>query len=426
MPSSPGLAARVAIVAENASFRFGGEASLPLHYFAQLRARGVEAWLIVHGRTRPELEALFPAESGRIHYIPDQWFHKLLWHLSRLLPRRVSEATFGTAMVLLNQYLQAALVRGLVAQHGVNLVHQPIPVSPKAPSLLHDLGVPVIIGPMNGGMEYPPAFRGTESAFTRVSVALGRASADWMNRLFPGKRDARILLVANQRTRMALPAGVEGTVLQLPENGVDLRIWSPPADVTAQTTDSEAPRFLFIGRLVDWKRLDLVLHALVPLPHASLEVIGDGAMRTSWANLAEQLGIASRVHFLGWLSQPACAERLRSATALVLPSVFECGGAVVLEAMATGTAVIATDWGGPAEYIDQNTGILVPATDPQAVIQGFTRAMRRLAEDPRLRHSQGTAGRAKVEALYDWSRKIDAIQDIYTKALTPLAPSVDA
>ena len=53
-----------AIVAENASFRFGGEASLPLHYYSRLRARGLEAWLIVHGRTREELEALFPNDEG--------------------------------------------------------------------------------------------------------------------------------------------------------------------------------------------------------------------------------------------------------------------------------------------------------------------------------------------------------------------------
>jgi len=164
---------RICIVAENASFRFGGEASLPLHYFSRLRSRGIEAWLIIHGRTRQELEALFPNEQNRIQYIPDKWFHKLIWQLSKPLPRRVSEATLGTLMVLINQLIQRNMVRKLILDQKINVVHQPIPVSPKAPSFISGLGVPVVIGPMNGGMDYPAAFRGAESLFTRVTVALG-------------------------------------------------------------------------------------------------------------------------------------------------------------------------------------------------------------------------------------------------------------
>jgi hypothetical protein len=113
----------VCIVAENASLRFGGEASLSLHYFARLRARGVEAWLVVHARTQSELEALFPNERGRILFIQDRWFHKLIWKLSRYLPRRLAEATFGTLMVLVNQYMQRRLVRNLMATNQVDVPH---------------------------------------------------------------------------------------------------------------------------------------------------------------------------------------------------------------------------------------------------------------------------------------------------------------
>jgi hypothetical protein len=97
---------RVCIVAENASFRFGGEASLPLQYFSRLRHRGIESWLIIHGRARSELEGLLPHEQDCIQYIPDEWYHKLIWKLSRVLPRRVSEASFGILMVRINQFIQ--------------------------------------------------------------------------------------------------------------------------------------------------------------------------------------------------------------------------------------------------------------------------------------------------------------------------------
>ena len=405
---------RICIVAESASFSFGGEASLPLHYFSRLRVMGVEAWLIVHARTQPELQALFPAEQDRIQYIPDRWYHKLLWKLSRPLPRRVAVATLGLLMVLINQLIQRRMVRRLIRTKDVNLVHQPVPVSPRAPSFISRLGVPVVIGPMNGGMDYPKAFRSNESRVTRTTVTLGRIGASLVNRVISGKRHASVLLVANERSRSALPHGLRGRVIEMPENGVDLSIWSPPADLTAST---QRPRFIFIGRLVDWKRLDIVLQALVDCPAALLEVIGDGPMRSHWTEAAQHLGVADRVNWLGWLSQPECAGRLHGATALVLPSIYECGGAVVLEAMACAVPVIALDWGGPAEYIDSTCGILIPAASEEAIVEGFSDAQRLLAADPVLRTRLGNAGRRRVESHYDWNRKVEQMLRIYRDAI---------
>jgi glycosyltransferase involved in cell wall biosynthesis len=405
---------RICIVAENASFRFGGEASLPLHYFARLRQRGIETWLVVHGRTRPELEKLFPADQDRIVYIPDKWYHRLIWQCSSRLPRRVAEATFGTLMVLLNQLIQRGLVRQLIREYSVNVVHQPIPVSPKAPSFITGLGVPVVLGPMNGGMDFPPAFRGAESLFTRATVAVGRASANIVNRVIAGKKNATLVLVANQRTARALPACVRGEVIELPENSVDLSIWQMPEVLP---TASGPVRFVFVGRLVDWKRLDFALRALATLHDAQLEIIGDGGMRATWEALADELKIAHRVHWLGWRAQPECAEILHGATALLLPSIYECGGAVVLEAMACGVPVIATAWGGPADYINASCGILVAPSNPQTILEGFSHAMRELAVDPALRGRLGAAGRKRVEEHFDWNRKIDAMLELYRKAI---------
>jgi glycosyltransferase involved in cell wall biosynthesis len=409
---------RVCIVAENASFRFGGEASLPLHYFARLRARRMEAWLVVHGRTRKELESLFPEEQDRIQYIPDRWYHKLIWKLSRLLPRRVSEATLGTLMVLINQLIQREMVRTLIRERRVNLVHQPIPVSPKAPSFIGGLGVPVVLGPMNGGMDYPAAFRAAESWFTRSVVALGRSGAELVNRIVPGKRNADIVLVANERTRLALPACVRGKILEIPENGVDLGVWCDgEAAQVRKGAEGDGAKFLFMGRLVDWKRLDLVLDALAQVAGAELVVIGDGPMRAMWTAHSEALGIAARVRFLGWLPQAECAAHLRRATALLLPSIYECGGAVVLEAMAAGVPAVATAWGGPADYLDASCGILVDPTSAETIRLGFVSAMRVLSSDPELCAQLGAAGRRRVEEHFDWNKKIDRMLDIFREAL---------
>lgn len=404
---------RICIVAEHASRRFGGEAVLPVHYFAQLRKRGIETWLVVHSRTRSELEALFPEDKHRLHFISDTWVHKLLFRLSSLLPRRIGEMTVGLVTQLVTQHEQRGVVRRLIVREAIDLVHQPIPVSPRFPSLMTDLGVPVVIGPMNGGMEYPAAFRGTESFFSRSVIGIGRSLSGLVHSVLSGKKNASILLVANERTRLALPSCAQGKIIEIPENGVDMATWSAPH----AAPDAASNRFIFIGRLVDWKGVDMAIEALSKVPEAELEIIGDGGMRQPWQQLAESLGVSNRVLFSGFLPQNECAIRLQSAVALVLPSIYECGGAVVLEAMATGTPVIATKWGGPADYLDDTCGILVEPSSRAAIVDGFAEGMKHLLASPELRSQMGANGKQRILQHFDWEKKIDRILEIYGMAM---------
>ena len=407
--------ARVLIVAENASTRLGGEAILPWHYFRLLRERGVDAHLIVHARMRDELLETFAADRDRLHFIEDHGLQKLFYRMGRVLPRRLDEATLGLANQMITQLGQRAVVRRLRVPGMV--VHQPIPVSPRFPSLLAVDDVPLVVGPLNGGMEYPRAFRGAESLLSRAAIALGRTFSDVTNRLLAGKRKAAVVLVANQRTREALPGGLRGRVVELPENGVDTAQWRASAGVD----EPGAARFVFVGRLVEWKALDVAIEALREVPEAILDVIGEGEMRGAWERLAQDLGVAERVRFLGWRTQSECAVHLLAAAALVLPSIYECGGAVVLEAMAMSRPVIATDWGGPADYLDASCGILIEPVSREALVEGFAAGMRRLLASAELRVRMGMAGRERLLREFDWARKIDAMLAIYGVALEDAA-----
>jgi glycosyltransferase involved in cell wall biosynthesis len=400
---------RICIVSEHASVRFGGEAILPVHYFRLLRSRGIESWLVVHARTRSELEELFPRDLDRIRFIPDLWIHKWIFALSCGLPRRVSVATLGLLNQLITQFLQRRIVRQLIREHDVDVIHQPIPVAPRFPSAMFGLGVPVIIGPMNGGMEYPPAFRRSESRLTRAFVASAKLFADLGNALLPGKTRASVLLVANARTRCALPSGIRGQVLELVENGIDLDVWGGGAS----SDENESRRFVFVGRLVDWKAVDIAIRALARVRDAELEIIGDGPMMNTWRSLVCELGLERRVYFTGWLSQQECASHLRDSIALVLPSLYECGGAVVLEAMATGKPVIATRWGGPADYLDSSCGILVEPESYEGLVSGFAGGMQKLLDSPELAKSMGVAGRERATRNFNWQGKIDQVIRIY-------------
>jgi glycosyltransferase involved in cell wall biosynthesis len=419
---------RVLIVAEHASAQFGGEALLPVQYFRQLRARNMEAWLVVHARTRSELETLFPEDGDRLHFIPDTWLHKLLDRCRRLLPRRVGEVTVGLINHLYTQMIQRRLVCRLVHEHQIDIVHEPIPVSPKYPSLMFDVGAPVVIGPLNGGMDFPPAFRASQNPIEELTVTVSRHFSNLFNRLVPGKLRAQTVLVANERTKQALPAGVRGTVIKVAENGVDFSVWQSATSRPKQP--NQKIHFVFVGRLVDWKAVDLLLEAFQPVAaamDANLEIIGDGVMRQELEAQTVRLGLSNNVVFTGWLSQKQCAVKLQQADVLVLPSLLECGGAALLEAMAMGLPVIATNWGGPTDYVDSSCGILIEPTSREALVNELTDAMLKLAQSPDLRRKMGGAGQDRVRKYFDWERKVDRIVEIYhqTKANTTIKPIVE-
>ncbi|NJM20770.1 MAG: glycosyltransferase family 4 protein [Richelia sp. RM2_1_2] len=414
---------KILIVAEHASSKFGGEAFLPLNYFRLLRKRNIDARLLVHQRTQAELESLLPEECDRMYFVSDTWVHLLLWRLGEFLPRRLALITTDLISHLYTQRIQRQIVREFVEQKKIDVVHEPILVSPKFPSLMFDVGVPVVIGPMNGAIEYPPGFRYLQSWFVDLIVSLGRKLSNFANYLIPGKLQAEILLVANQRTRKALPLGHHGTVLELVENGVDTSVWQ---GVKSKTESNKKTSFVFIGRLVDWKAVDLLLQAFSVVAarlNVCLKIIGDGKQREILEAQTKQLNLNSKVTFYGWLSQKECADKLNNSDVLVLPSLLECGGAVVLEAMAMGIPVIATKWGGPADYLNESCGILIEPTSKEALVNGFIDAMEKLAKSPQLRSQLGNAGKERVRENFDWERKIDRILEIYDLATAINVPA---
>jgi glycosyltransferase involved in cell wall biosynthesis len=454
---------RVLIVADYASVRLGGEPTLPIQYFRKLRQRGIEAWMLVHEGSLPELQELFPKDLDRIHTSPDLIWHRILWAMQQRLPDRLGTFTCGTLRRFLNQFLQRRLAQGLIDKHQITVVHQPIPVSPREPSLLSDLSAPLIIGPMNGAMTYPPGFRQVQWQLTNTFLHLGRLSTGLMNQIFPGKLQAEMLLVANDRTRQALPKQVQGQVITLVENGVDFQTWQSSNDLAPDTADRNPDRpirFIYVGRLITWKSIDLLLRAFAKfqsehsqnrqgqprdacltnasLTNASLTIVGDGNVRADLQSLTTKLGLqlhegesldavrTGTVHFTGWLSPAACAQQIQQADVFVLPSLMECGGAVILEAMALGRPVIATNWGGPMDYVSSSSGILVDPIDPEAFVEGLYNAMVHLAQNPELRRQMGQSALTLVHEIFDWERKIDTILQLYCQVQRQPAQGVQS
>lgn len=409
----------ILIVAPNASTKFGGEAVLPVHYFRVLKARGYPVTLLAHVRNQPSLEESFGPNNPDIQYIENTIWHRLLAKAGRPFPGKIRHFAFGMAMNLVNERYQAKRIRTLKSQGKVDLIHQPIPVSPKVPSSIHGFDVPVVIGPMNGGMDLPEGYEDLTRASERRFEKAARAMAKLANRLLPGKARAAALVVANSRTRRALAVD-HPNIVTLAENGVDLEMFSAGRKATPSVAGTI--RLVYVGRLVDWKAVDVTLQAVARARlagiEATIDIVGSGPEQRKLETLAAQLDIEDAATFHGFMKQEQCADILRQADALMLNSVFECGGAVVLEAMSIGLPVIAPDWGGPADYVRaEETGLLVHPSPRSDFADRLAQAIAVLAADPKARVEMGDAGADLIRAEFDWERKVDRMLEIYADAL---------
>lgn len=414
---------RVLIVAPNVSARFGGEAILPLTYFRLLTRRGYVVHLLAHERNRQELQALPEFDPAKVHFIPDTRWHRLA------LRAFGGTMLLSTMMTALNEVFQGRVIARLVRDREIDLIHQTTPVSPAIPNRLHRFGLPLVIGPMNGAIDYPPDYRAGGGAARRGVKDAARFGLRMTNHLMRGKLNASLLLVANDRTRAALPDPNHPRIRLLVENGVDFDRWQPPPS-TRKGTGARGGmgqlRLAFLGRLVDWKAVDITLEA-VALARArgtgvTLDVIGDGPERPALVSLAHELRLGDHVRFHGFVPQERCAAMIAQADALVLNSLCECGGAVVLEAMAMGLPVVASAWGGPLDYLDERSGILVDPSPRDSFPGRLADAFGTLAGDPDGRRRMGAEGQRIVRERFDWQAKIDQMIAYYHEALAAAKP----
>jgi glycosyltransferase involved in cell wall biosynthesis len=417
---------RILIVSENISMRMGGEASLPFYYAKLFTDRGAEVRLACHERVENEVRDAFPELSERLYLVRDTVMQRLVYRYSAWLPYRIRDLFVGQLLHVSTQRRIRRIAGDLARAGLVDVVFEPSPITPRGLSFMYDIGVPVVIGPLCGGMNFPPAFAHMDSWITRRTVALGRAVSNLLNQLVPGKLEAAVLLAANESTVKALPAGYKGRVLRLFESGVDLDIWSP-AKVPVEPRADDSVRFVFSGRFIDLKGILFLLEAFAKAvatePRCRLDLIGGGDLEGEVRATVDRHAIGDAVRLCGWMSRPEAARILGAADVFVMPSLRECGGTAILEALALGKPVITTQWGGPADYVDGNCGVLVAPSSVQGFIDGLAEAMVRLARSPEERRRLGEGGMRRVrEDHLEWGAKADRMLAILDEVRAGSAP----
>lgn len=175
--------------------------------------------------------------------------------------------------------------------------------------------------------------------------------------------------------------GVDADRVHVLRNGVDTQVFAPQprAEARASLGLAAGPLFAAVGNLVPEKGHDLVIDALAQVPDANLLLVGDGPERRRLEERARNAGLASRVRFVPVRPQRELAAIYSAADVVVLASAREGWPNVVLEAMACGTPVIATNVGGVGEIITSPVaGRIVTERSASALAA----AMRRVLADP--------------------------------------------
>lgn len=193
----------------------------------------------------------------------------------------------------------------------------------------------------------------------------------------------------------------------------------PPAK--AASLPAGSPRLLVVGRLNEVKGHRYALDAVALLarryPAVHLFIAGTGPLEAALREQVTRLGIARHVSFLGFRND--VRELMAAADVVVVPSVAEGFGLVVLEAFSTRSAVVAFDAPAINEIIVPNeSGLLAPPGDAA----GLAEVIARLADSPRLRQSVGERGFARLETEYTVDVMAARTLDFYRRVLRARAP----
>jgi glycosyltransferase involved in cell wall biosynthesis len=192
--------------------------------------------------------------------------------------------------------------------------------------------------------------------------------------------------------------GSRAARIEVNPNGVDLSRFCPPGPVASRPGE---PLVVCVGRLCHARAPDIAVAglALMRTPAVRLRLVGEGEDRAAIENQVSALGLTGRVELVGFRSDPA--PDLRAADVVVVPSRYDGMALVLLEAMACGAAIVATQVGGSSAL--RGAGQIVPTEDPRALAE----AVDVLLADPAQRRLLGLAARERVVEEYSLQRSLE-------------------
>ncbi len=302
-------------------------------------------------------------------------------------------------------------VRRVAAETRATMLHGHWIVPSGAVTAFAGLGLPIVVS-LHGS----DVFVAERHALARAAAQSALRRLDWLTACSDDLRDRMIALGADPARAETIPYGVDAERFR-PDAGLRAQgrrlMGAGPGDLVVFTA----------GRFVRKKGFEYLIDAVGQLaprwPALRLVIGGGGDLDAELRSRAREHGVADRVGFPGVLAQDAVAQCLAGADLSVMPSVHDDAGNVdglpntVMEALASGTALVATRIGGIPSVIEhQRTGWLVAERDAA----GLGAAIEGLLARPEARAALGAAARADVLRRRTWASVAEAFEQVYDRA----------
>jgi len=215
-----------------------------------------------------------------------------------------------------------------------------------------------------------------------------------------------IVTVSKDLYRYYLKKGVEKSKLELLYNGVDVKKYVPrkkPSGI----------RLLFVGNFIPRKGIIYLIRAFREIkkqvPEAELHIVGRRNEKSEYVQEARKESIEG-ISFVDVVNERDLIRHFQESTMLVHPAVYEAFGMTLVESMACGTPVIASEVGGIPEVIG-DSGILIKPKSPEAI----TKAVLDLLDNRKKYESLRKKGRARVEKHFSWEAVSSRLSSLYSK-----------
>ena len=332
----------------------GSEWGIGWTWARQLAKLGHDVCVLTRERFRASIEATLSTQD-----IPNLRF---IYMDVRRVPYKVP--IFGVYLYYFAWQLKAYLLAGqLVTLKDLDCIHHITYASCRTPFFLSWLPVPSILGPVGGGEMAP--LRLTKGMSIRGKIhEYARTGANLLGSLAPISRfvwqHPALILATTEETLKLVPLKYRFKSRILPN--ITTPAATSDARLSRQRTGDKF-RVLFVGRLLDWKGPHLAIRALSiarqAVPEISLSIIGDGHCASRLRTLVATEGLEKHVEWVPRIAREQVLEEYDKHNVLILPSLHDSGGTVVLEALSRGVPVICLKLGGPGLLVDSSCGACV-------------------------------------------------------------------
>jgi glycosyltransferase involved in cell wall biosynthesis len=394
----------------------GSEPALGWGWATELARAGHQVWVLTHADNRPAIERDALAADPNLNFV----------YFDLALSAQRHRKGFGKILYyVLWQWCAVRHIRKLFPALPFDVVQHVTYASGRYPSFMASLGVPFYFGPVSGGETVPRCMRS--------SFSVAQRCREWLRDLsnFVVPRDPVMRWVFQRADRLLVTRDTLSLVPPRWHHKCQAQLAIGLTSQYLNHVDARTPasgnsyRLLYVGRLLEWKGIDLALQAVSQLkqsqPGIRFAIVGDGPAWTPLHRLAEELGLSEIVEWVPWVPHNRVQDHYRAAELFLFPSLRDSGGMAVLEAMAHGLPVVCTDLGGPGVIVNQSCGraVVTGGRNREQIVSSLVEALREIATTPALHDSLAAGAGARVRQF-----KFESlVASLYPSVPLPSIPS---